>query len=105
MVISFGLEAHLRTMSPKVFWDIIKHDVPGPNKDKEKAQKMRVFLIPDKFKVKDSSEISRTIRILAAFISEKYVIALCDFCGLARMHVESRFIPWTKKDFEVGTEV
>ena len=40
-----------------------------------------------------------------AFISERYVIVLCDFCNLACIHIESRFITWTKKDFEVGTEV
>ena len=93
-------------MAPEVFWKIIKCDVAGPNKDPEKGQKMRTFLIPDEFIVKGSSETHpRSIRILAAFISERYVIVLCDFCGLARMHIESRFIPWTKKDFEVGTEV
>ena len=32
-------------------------------------------------------------------------MVLYSFCSFACMHVESRFIPWTKKDFEVGTEV
>ncbi|KIJ89972.1 hypothetical protein K443DRAFT_126611, partial [Laccaria amethystina LaAM-08-1] len=43
MVISFGLEAHLRTMTPEIFWKIIECDRPGPNKDDEKAEKMRIF--------------------------------------------------------------
>jgi hypothetical protein len=105
--ISFGLEAHLRTMTPEIFWKIIECDRPGPNKDDEKAEKMRIFVIPPEFTVKGSShtDIHRTIRILAAFISEEYVIVLCDFCGLARMHVESRGVPWTKLDFQVGTQV
>ena len=47
----------------------------------------------------------KTIHILAAFISERYDIVLYNFCSFACMYVESRFIPWTKKDFEVGTEV
>lgn len=107
MVISFGLEAYLRTMTPEVFWQIIKCDCPGPNKDIEKAEKMRTFVIPDKFTVEGSfrADLSQTIRILAAFVSKKYVVVLCDFCGLARMHVESRDVPWTKQDFEVGTQV
>ena len=93
-------------MAPELFCKIIKCDVAGPNKDLEKAQKMWTFLIPDEFIVKGSSKTHPwTIHILVAFISERYVIVLCDFCSLACMHIESRFIPWTKKDFEVGTEV
>lgn len=105
MVISFGLEAHLLTMTPEVFWEIITHDIPGSNPDKLKAEKMRTFVIPERFTVKNSSSKSRTIRILAAFVSEKHVIVLCDFCGLARMHVESRNVPWTEEDFKVGSQV
>jgi hypothetical protein len=106
MVISFGLEAHLLTMRSEVFWEIITRDVPGPNSDLKKAKKMRTFLIPDRFIVEGSSpKQPRTIRILAAFVSEKQVIVLCDFCALARMHVESKNIFWTKKDLEVGSKV
>jgi len=106
MVISFGLEAHILTMASDIFWRIISRDIPGPNKNEEKAQQMRTFLIPNEYIVEGSSDKRpRTIRILAAFISEKYTIVVCDFVGLARMHVESRHIPWTKNDFLVGSQV
>jgi len=106
MVISFCLEAHLLTMPPEVFWKIIIYDVPGRNPDVDKAESMRTFLIPDEFIVQGSSPTRpRTIRILAAFISRMHVIVLCDFSGLARMHIESRDVPWMEKDFEIGSEV
>ncbi|EDR13061.1 uncharacterized protein LACBIDRAFT_322480 [Laccaria bicolor S238N-H82] len=86
-------------------WTSCNGHHPGPNKDKEKALKMRTFLIPDRLIVKNSSETyPQTIRILAAFVSQESVFVLCDFCGLARMHVKSRNRPWTQEDFEVGTE-
>ena len=106
MVISFGLEAHLLNMPSEVFWEIVACDIPGSNPDESKAERMRTFIIPDRFIVQGSSPNQpRTIRILAAFVSREHVIVLCDFCGLARMHVESKNVPWTEKDFEVGSEV
>lgn len=105
MVISFGLEAHLLTMTPEVFWEIITYNIPGSNSDILKAENTRTFVIPERFTVKGSSTKYHTIHILAAFVSEKHVVVLCDFCGLARMHVESRSISWTEEDFEVGSQV
>jgi hypothetical protein len=92
-------------MTPEVFWEIITHDIPGSNPDKLKAEKMRTFVIPERFTVKGSSTKSCTICILAAFVLEKRVAVLCDFCDLARMHIESRNVPWTKEDFEVGSQI
>ncbi|EDR13060.1 uncharacterized protein LACBIDRAFT_322479 [Laccaria bicolor S238N-H82] len=55
--------------------------------------------------VKNSLETQPgTIRILAAFVSQKSVFVLCDFCGFAHMHVKSRNRLWTQEDFKVGTE-
>ncbi|KDR69513.1 hypothetical protein GALMADRAFT_77437, partial [Galerina marginata CBS 339.88] len=105
MVISFGLEAHLLTMPAAVFWTIIQNDIPGSNPDAEKADKMRTFVIPETFTVNGSDQHQpRTIRILSAIVSEKYVTVLCDFSGLARMHIESKSVPWTKEDLTVGSK-
>ena len=104
MVISFGLEAPLHIMALELFWKIIKWDFAGL-KDLEKAQKIRIFLIPDEFIGKGIGNTPKDNPHLAAFISERYDIVLYNFCSFACMYVESRFIPWTKKDFEVGTEV
>lgn len=93
-------------MTPEVFWEIITNDIPGSNPDKQKAKKIRTFIIPERFTVKDSSpESQHTICILAAFVSEKHVVVLCDFCGLAQMHVESKNVPWIEEDFKVGSQV
>lgn len=108
MVISFSLKAHLLTMPPETFWKIIKNDIPGPNPDVDKANTMRTFIIPEEFTVKGSANTEgapHTIRILAAFMSEEYVTVLCDFSGLARMHVESKSVSWKREDLRVRSNV
>lgn len=106
MVISFGLEAHILILSPDVFWEIITDDVAGSNPDQKKAEQMRTFRIPTRFIVEGSSRSRpRTIRILAAFVSEEHVVVVADFCAIARIHVESRSTPWNNDDFKVGSQV
>jgi len=92
-------------MKPKEYWQIITKDVPGPSATK--SEEIRVFELPSKFTVPDSSKPKevRTMKIFAAFISESYVWVLSDFSGLVRMHVESRTEPWTRADLEPGSEV
>jgi len=88
------------------FWEIIAKDFKGPNYDEVKAQAMRVFHIPKKNIVEHSSSTRPcTVRILAAFVSDKFVIALCDPCALARIHVESRGTQWSANELSVGSQV
>jgi len=106
VLFSFGLEGNVILLPASLFWTIISQDVAGGNPDPEKAKKMRTFLIPEKYIVPGSSSSRpRTIRILAAFVSKESVVVVCDFSGLAKMHVTSRATPWTKEDFLVGSEV
>lgn len=88
------------------FLEIISADVPGPNIDPQKAEKIRTFIIPDRFTVPGSSDRQpRTIKIFAAFISPEWVYVVSDFSGLVRMHVKSRNTPWTLNDLSVGSAV
>jgi hypothetical protein len=92
-------------MSPKDFYEIVSHHVPGPNNDPEKANRIRTFIIPDRLIVPGSSNSSRTIKIFAAFISAEWVYVVSDFSGLVRMHVRSKNSPWTEKDLSPDSEV
>jgi hypothetical protein len=93
-------------MSPEDFFAIISQDCPGPNKDAIKADQIRTFLIPKRLIIPNSSSTCpRTIKIFAAFISEKWVYVLSDFSGLVRMHVRSKQSPWTKEDLIPGSIV
>lgn len=106
MAISFGLESHIFGMKPELFWRIISNDVPGPNKDPAKAERVRTFLIPEECIVEGSSPRQpRFVKIFAAWVSESWVYVLTDFAGLVRMHVQSRDTIWTKQDFVVGSHV
>jgi len=92
-------------MTPSDFYDITSHHIAGPNKDPRKAERMRTFLIPDRFTVPGSSTSSRTIKIFAAFISPEWVYVLSDFSGLVRMHLRSKKSPWTERDLHPRSDV
>jgi len=106
-VINFALEGHITGMKPAVFWKIITHDVPGGNSDPQKAERIRTFVIPSEFTVPGSSSPleTRTMKIFAAFVSERWVWVLSDFSGLVRMHIESKDRAWTAEDLAIGSEV
>lgn len=106
MAISFGLESHIFGMKPDLFWKIISNDVPGPNVDPAKAERVRTFLIPEEYIVEGSSpRRPRTVKIFAAIVSDKWVLVLTDFVGLVRMHIKSQDAIWTERDFAVGSPV
>jgi hypothetical protein len=99
LCVSLGLEAHIFGMTREDFFEIITKDIPGPNEDATKAEKIRTFLIPERLIVPNSSSTRpRTIKIFAAFISSDWVYVLSDFAGLVRMSVRSKQSPWTQGD-------
>jgi len=104
--ISLGLEAHVFGMSRDDFFDIIAKDTAGPNKDPTKAEQIRMFHIPERLNIANSSsKRPRTIKIFAAFISSDWVHVLSDFSGLAQMFVKSKRDPWTQDDLSPGSAV
>jgi hypothetical protein len=106
LCISLGLEAHVFGMTPEDFFDIAAQDIPGPNLDTTKADKIRTFLIPERLIVPNSSSRRpRTIKMFAAFISAEWVHVLSDFSGLVRMFVRSKQSPWTYGDLTPESEV
>lgn len=106
VTIHFGLEAHIIGMPRSVYSEIIQNDIPGPSEDPERAETVRSFVIPPRFTVKNSSpNTTRTINILAAFVSPEWAWALVDFVRLGRFHVTSRDEVFTASDFDTTSLV
>lgn len=83
-------------------------DVPGSNKTKSKAQKMRSFAIPERYKASKSSkpaELRRLNIFLAIPCSDGMVWLFVDHVRLIRFHVISRGVPWTSEDLQPHSEV
>lgn len=88
------------------FYEITSRHVAGPNKNAQKAENIRTFLIPDRFIVPGSSpRRPRTIKIFAAFISAEWAYVVTDFSGLVRMHIRSKKTFWTEDDLSPGSDV
>lgn len=93
-------------MPRSVYNEIVQNDIPGPNEDPERADKVRSFVIPPRFTVKNSSPNTlRTINILAAFVSPNWAWAIVDFVRLGRIHIISRDQVYTALDFDVTSPV
>ncbi|KAH6894948.1 hypothetical protein BKA70DRAFT_1032085, partial [Coprinopsis sp. MPI-PUGE-AT-0042] len=106
VTVNFGLEATVYVLTIADFHAILEGDAPGPNKDKGKASRLRVFNLPDRFIEQDSvraGEKQRTVTILAAFVMENHAIVITDFARLMRLHVSSRDTMWTDADLAVGS--
>lgn len=93
-------------MSRTNYDEIIAGDRPGPNKDKQKAKRLRNFTVPARL-VQDSSatQTDRTIHVFCAFVNDSTAIVIADFARLVRMHVHSRSVMWTQDDMVVGGPV
>ncbi|KAF8959399.1 hypothetical protein BDZ97DRAFT_1922926 [Flammula alnicola] len=100
VVMNLGLEGNVIGMPHEIYREIIANDYPDPNSESGG----RTFKIPDRFIVQHSSPIQpRTIKLYAAFVSDRWVWAIADHLELLKMHVKSRDTPWCRSDFEVGS--
>jgi hypothetical protein len=93
-------------MPPAIFYEITHKCVPGPNKDRNKAAKMRSFPIPERFIEEHSKDkINRVCNIFLALISDTNVWVLIDFARLVRLHIVSRDRPWIAEEFVPASPV
>ncbi|KAH9943679.1 hypothetical protein B0H21DRAFT_695410 [Amylocystis lapponica] len=104
--LNLGLEATIMCMRPDDFQDITSADVPGPNPNKAKAQKLCSFLIDDRFIVEGSHKTSkaRQITIFAALVCDNIVFAIVDLARLVVMEVVSLDRHWQQSDAEPGSQ-
>ena len=106
LVIRFGLEGHLMRFNRQDFDEIIAMDVPGPNKSKSKAARLRSFKVPARFYEALSSETdNRTVNIFAALVLDDWVWAVVDFARLVQMHVVSIGRHFVEEDLQPGSAV
>jgi hypothetical protein len=107
VIISFGLEGHMMGMPRSVYEEITATDKPGPNKQASKAEKLRVYPIPEKYRVMGSSpkKGERTLYFYLAVISPTYVYVLEDFARLARLWWKSRTRKWLPEDITTDGSV
>src|ERR1700676_703846 len=101
-----GLEAHWVSMSQKQLDLLTSKCIPGPNKHKSKAEKMRSFQVPEEFIEPNSNH--KTLRRCNVFLSlrsDSSAWALVDFSRLLHMHIISRDRPWSSEEFMVDSPV
>ncbi|KAI0086221.1 hypothetical protein BDY19DRAFT_1059081 [Irpex rosettiformis] len=108
--VNFGVGANVMPVSSEDYaaFAAQSQDIPGPNKSKQKANKMRSFAIPDQYKETQSTKADDLRRLnifLAAVCSDGTVWLFVDHLRLIRFHVISRGEPWTAKDLEVESSV
>lgn len=105
MVVCFALETCIIGMSPQDYKEIISNDIPGPNPDPEKAEHLRTFQIPERLIQTNSSPKERTIKIVAAFVSDHWVWTVNDWTSLVRLYIYSTDGIWTAEQLAPGAEV
>lgn len=100
-----SLEGHVRTLSREDFEALTAHCVPGKNKSKAKADRMRSFLVPSRFVEPGSRENGVTVNILAAVVTDATAIALFNFSRMSRVHIVSMSRKFLESDLKPGSEV
>ncbi|KAF8953959.1 hypothetical protein BDZ97DRAFT_1596123, partial [Flammula alnicola] len=96
LVICLALETGVIGMPLDLYQEIITKDCPGPNEDVDKANELRIFHLPENLTVDHSSPTyPRTIKIVSAFVSDKWAWVINDFTSLVRMYVTSSDVFWS----------
>ncbi|KAJ6459765.1 hypothetical protein C8R47DRAFT_1081163 [Mycena vitilis] len=105
LVCHMSLEGNLRTMSRPDFDELVSICVPGSNKDRAKAAKMRSFRVPARFIDPGSRGKGLTVNVSAAVVSSHTAIVLLDYSRMSRVHIVSMAQKFTEDDLAPGSEV
>ncbi|KAJ7178255.1 hypothetical protein C8R46DRAFT_1029740 [Mycena filopes] len=101
LVCHLGLEGNITSMSRTDFLLLVPpwRCIPGSNDDRAKAERMRSFLLADKFIDPGSRERDKTtITVLGAILTDAHAFVISDFSRLARFHVVSSSRKFTLAD-------
>ncbi|KAI3599201.1 hypothetical protein WG66_013420 [Moniliophthora roreri] len=106
MVIHWGLEAHPIEVKRQLFDELTAVSLPGPNKQKSKAEMLRQFRIPERLIAVGSSasQRGRFVRCMAAIVCDDRTFMICDFARLVRIHIISKDNMWSKEDLQPGSK-
>ena len=104
LVINFGLEGHITSMTCSDFNEITSNSIPGPNTANREL--IQSFVIPEQLITPGSSPLHpQTVNILAAFGAEEWTWWVVDFACLVRMHVISHDRAWEESDLHINSLV
>ncbi|KAK7032696.1 hypothetical protein R3P38DRAFT_2520548 [Favolaschia claudopus] len=107
IVVHFALEGNLIPMSRAEFDEIVADSVPGNNKNKGKANRLRSFCLPSYF-LDPGARVRKDdfkINILAAIVMEEDVLVITDFSRMSQIHVVSSGRILNREDMRPGSEL
>ncbi|KAK6977239.1 hypothetical protein R3P38DRAFT_2582166 [Favolaschia claudopus] len=107
IVVHFALEGNLIPMSRAKFEEIVADYVPGNNKNKGKANRLRSFSLPSYF-LDPGARVRKDdfkINILAAIVMEEDVLVITDFSRMSQIHVVSSGRMLNREDMRPGSEL
>ncbi|PIL36895.1 hypothetical protein GSI_00585 [Ganoderma sinense ZZ0214-1] len=103
----FGLEGIVAIVDTPSFWELVSKDCPGKNKDGEKSEIMRSFIVPPALTTPAARQLKQeqTINIFAAFVGPKDTFIFTDHSRLLRMHVMVLTRSFLERDLEPESEL
>ncbi|PPQ74876.1 hypothetical protein CVT26_011472 [Gymnopilus dilepis] len=100
VTVCLALETAIIGMPTSTYRKIIEEGLVHASDIDKKGPKLPTFLIPSEMVVPLSSKQNHVIRIVAAFVSEKWTWTINDFTSLVRLHVTSRDRPWSSEEIQ-----
>ncbi|KAK7054100.1 hypothetical protein R3P38DRAFT_2854659 [Favolaschia claudopus] len=105
LVCHFSLEGNIRGMARSDYEEMVAVSVPGNNPNKAKAQRLRSFVMPDRFVEAGARKKNKLykVNILAAIVMEKHAFIVTDFSRMTQLHVVSSAVLLQWNDLRRGT--
>ncbi|PPQ78598.1 hypothetical protein CVT26_005316 [Gymnopilus dilepis] len=100
VTICLALETSIIGMPTSTYRRIIQEGLVHLREGDKTGPKLPTFRIPSDMIAPRSSKQDHAIRIVAAFVSEKWTWTINDFTSLVRLHVTSRDRPWSAEEIQ-----
>ncbi|PPQ98322.1 hypothetical protein CVT26_013631 [Gymnopilus dilepis] len=100
MTICLALETSIIGMPTSTYRKILREGLAQAPRVSKKGPKLPTFRIPPEMITPLSSKQDHSIRMVAAFVSEKWTWTVNDFTSLVRLHVTSRGRPWSPNEIQ-----
>ncbi|PPQ80053.1 hypothetical protein CVT26_011508 [Gymnopilus dilepis] len=100
MTICLALETSIIGMPTSTYRKILREGLAQAPRVSKKGPKLPTFRIPPEMITPLSSKQDHSIRMVAAFVSEKWTWTVNDFTSLIRLHITSRGRPWSPNEIQ-----
>ncbi|KAM5531772.1 hypothetical protein V8D89_014542 [Ganoderma adspersum] len=103
----FALEGITAIVDTQNFWQMVSKDCPGKNKDGEKSEIMRSFIVPTCLTTLEARQLNQeqTINIFTAFVGLRDTFIVTDHSRLLRMHIMILSRSFTQHDLQPESEL